>query len=132
MKPGTTLRDTLACVEAPAGLHASVMLRVANAKRRAAQVRTLVFGLCTTLSLVLLIPVLQYTSEQLYASGFYEYLSLIASDRALVLTYWQEFSLSVLESLPSLALLLLLPVVAALVWSATRLVRNVRSAFRFA
>ncbi len=132
MKKAPTLHDTLACVDAPAGLYAAVMLRIATARRRAAQLHALLFGLCTVLFAALLIPVLHYTTEQLYASGFYEYLSFIASDRSLAFTYWREFSLSLIESLPSIALLLLLPIVAALLWSLSRLVRNVRSAFTFA
>jgi hypothetical protein len=132
MNKHPTLHETLACVEAPEGLCASVLSRINGAKRRSAQWHAALFGLSTVASVAVLIPTLEYTSEQLYASGFYEYASFVVSDNSLATTYWREFSLSLLESLPSIALLLLLPIVAMLVWSLIRLVRNVRGAFTFA
>ncbi len=132
MKKSSNLHDTLACVEAPDGLCNTILTRIEQVKRRTAQWQAALFGACTLASVAVLVPVLQYTSEQLYSSGFYEYLSFMASDRSLALTYWREFSLSLVESLPSIALLLLLPVVVALVYSLRKLVRNVRSAFTFA
>ena len=122
----------LSITEPPAGLFEAIMARIDAAKRRGAQIRAALFGAATFLCALTLVPVLQYTAEQLYASGFYDYLSLVASDHSLVLTYWREFGLSLVESLPSLALLLLLPIAAGFVWSLYRLVKNARVAVKLA
>ena len=131
MKKEAGLQHTLQTVEPPKGLYAAILARVDLAKRRAAQMRAGLFGILALASGTLLVPALAYTSSQLYASGFYDYLSLISSDHSLVLTYWREFGLSLVESLPSLALLLLLPTVVALVWSLARLIKNAQTALRF-
>lgn len=132
MKKEEGLYRTLSTVEPPKGLYEAVMARIDTARRRAAQMRAGLFGMVALLSGALLVPALEYTMSQLYASGFYDYLSLILSDHSLVLTYWREFGLSLIESLPSLALLLLLPTIVALVWSLARLIKNVRSGFKYA
>jgi len=126
------LYRTLRTVEPPQGLYTNILARVGLARRRAAQLRAGVFGVVVLTSGSLLVPIVQYTAGQFYASGFYDYLSLAMSDHALVTTYWREFGLSLIESLPSLALLLMLPIAAALAWSLVRLVKNARNAFRYA
>ncbi len=115
--------------EAPSGLYAAILLRIKAAQLRAARVRTGLFGALALLSLVALVPALQYTAEQFYASGFYDYLLLIVSDHSLVLTYWQQFALTLIESLPSLALLLLVPVVVVLLYSLRKVIQTGRVAF---
>ena len=132
MKTEQGLRRTLQTVEPPQGLYAAVIARIELAKRRAAQLRTGAFAIVALISSAVLVPVVQYTASQLYTSGFYDYLSLMLSDHSLVFAYWREFGLSLLESLPSLALLLLLPIAAALAWSLTRLVKNARTGFVYA
>ena len=129
MKKDEGLYRTLRVVEPPQGLYGAIMARVDLAKRRAAKMRAGLFGVVALVSAGALVPALQYTANQLYASGFNDYLSLMLSDHTLVLTYWREFGLSLIESLPSLALLLLLPIAVALVWSLVRLVRNARTGF---
>ena len=115
--------------EPHAGLYAAILERVAYAERRMARIRTALFGALAILSAVALLPALQYAGEQFYASGFYDYLTLIFSDHDFVLTYWRPFSLSLVEALPSLALLLLVPITFALVYSLRRVVQTGRVAF---
>ncbi len=129
MKKGQQLQAYLHSVEPAPGLYQAIMLRINAAKRRAARVRTSIFGTLALASGLLLVPAMQYAGEQFYASGFYDYLTLIISDRGFVLTYWQQFMLSLLESLPSLALLLILPLVFALVYSLRRVMQTSRVAF---
>ena len=121
----------LQTVEPMPGLYHRVMERIALARQRAARIRTGLFGILAVVSGIALVPASQYAAEQFYASGFYDYLSLIISDRGFVFTYWQQFSFSLLESLPSLALLLLLPIAFALVYSLRRVVQTSRVAFSY-
>jgi len=53
-----------------------------------------------TLSLTALVFVVRDALMQFSQSGFYDYFSLLSSDRAVVATYWKEFTLSLTESLP--------------------------------
>lgn len=129
MKKQEGLYRALAPIEPPQGLYAAIMMRIELARRRAAQMRTALFGLLALVSTAALVQVVQYAAGQFYASGFYDYLTLILSDHTLVLTYWREFGLSLIESLPSVAILLLLPITAALLWSLVRLVKNARTGF---
>jgi len=113
----------------PAKLKARILARVSELERAHARVRAGIFGLIAAASAVLLVPLAQYTFAQFYASGFASYLSLLISDQGLVITYWREFVLSLVESLPSIALLMLLPVAAALVWALRGALRSVRIAY---
>lgn len=124
-----SVKKAFAEVPAPRRLYEAVLVRIAALERRAARTRALLFGALSVLSLVALVPTLQYAGEQFYASGFYDYASLLFSDTSLALTYWREFALSLLESLPSLALLLLIPIVVVLLWSLTRAAQTARVAF---
>jgi len=127
MKKG--LQIYLKLIEPRAGLYAAVMEHIARAERRAARIRTGLFGALALASGAALVPAFQYAAQQFYTSGFYDYLTLIISDRGSVLAYWQQFGLSLIEALPSLALLLLLPIVFALVYSLRRVVVAARVAF---
>ena len=129
MKKKAGLQAYFHSVEAPAGLCEAIMARIAYAQRRAAQLRTGLFGALALASGVALVPAFQYAAQQFYASGFYDYLSLLSTDSGFILTYWREFGLSLVESLPSLALLLLLPIACALAYSLYRLTQTGRVAF---
>jgi hypothetical protein len=132
MKEATKNQNSLPglmSVEPPQGLYAAIMARIELAARRGAPMGAGGFCALGLACGAVLVPVVQYTAQQFYASGFYDYLSLILSDHSLVLTYWREFGLSLLESLPSVALLLFLPIAVALAWSLVRLVKNARAGF---
>lgn len=129
MEKETTLYNALSTSPCPDGLYEAVLERVAAARIHAARIRAGYFATIALASIALLVPIVEYTAEQLYASGFYDYASLMASDHTLVLAHWREFGLTLIESLPSIALLLLLPIAAALLWSLSRLIKNIRAGF---
>lgn len=124
-----TLKRLFAELQAPESLYRAVHMRISALERRAARIRMTIFGILSLVSLAALVPALQYTAEQFYVSGFYDYTKLIFSDSSLVVTYWREFGLSLVDSLPSLALLLLIPIVALLIWSLKRTAQTARTAF---
>ena len=131
MKKETGLYTYLHTLEPKSGLYRAILERVALAKRRSARLHAGLFGALAIISGVALVPAMQYAAQQFYASGFYDYLTLISSDNNFVLTYWREFSLSLVESLPSLALLLVLPITFVLVYSLRRVVQTGRTAFAY-
>ena len=62
------------------------------------------------LSFIFLIPSIKNLITQFGSQGFYEYISLLISDFGTIVTYWREFALSLVNSLPlaSIALSFLL------------------------
>lgn len=65
-------------------------------------------------------------------SGLSEYMSLIVSDSALVMSYWQTYVMSVVESLPIIPITITVASVWIFVWSVNSLVsvlKNTKSIF---
>ena len=116
-------------VEAPRELYTRVLESVRITKLLAARVSMIIFGSIMLVSGATLVPAISYAMREFYASGFYDYLSLLISDHGVVFSSWQTFSLLLLESLPSLAILILLVCTVAFVWSVSRVPRSIRSAF---
>jgi hypothetical protein len=131
MKPEGTLFSVFREVEVPHGLYGAVLARIARARQQSARMKTLFLGLSSIIFGVALVPAFQYAGQELYSSGFYAYTSLFFSDGGFVLSAWREVGLSLIESLPSVALLLLLGLGVALAWSLRRTFLNARVAFSF-
>lgn len=115
-------------IDPPKGFCAMLLQKIAFARRRRARFRLAREGAVFFLSGLMLVPLAQYAGSEFYASGFYDYASLLFSDRS-VLNSWQDFVYSLVESLPSVALLLLAAVTVALVWSLRRAIASSKLAF---
>ena len=115
----------------PYGLYEAVLARVAMARRRQARMEFVTLAGVSAVLTALGWVALQYLAAESATSGFTAYLSLLTSDTARVLGS-QEFFLSLIESLPSLALVAALVVVGALIWSLSRTIKSARSAFTYA
>jgi hypothetical protein len=114
-------------IDPPRELFSAVLTRIAFARQRTARFRLAAFGTVTFVSVLMLIPAVQYALNEFYTSGFYDYASLFFD--SLSRGYWQELLYSLTDSLPSLALLLLAIIGTAFVWSARQTNRNARIAF---
>ena len=114
-------------VEPPKGLFEAVLSRIALAYRRAARIRVAALGTVILASVVILIPISQYAFNEFYTSGFYEYASLFSD--SIAHGYWQDVLYSLADSIPSLAILLLVSVSIAFIWSLRRVTRDARAAF---
>ena len=115
-------------IEPRKGFCAMVLERIAYARRHRARMRLLREATVFFASGLVLVPLAQYAGSEFYSSGFYDYASLLFSDR-MVLNSWQDFVYSLVESLPSVAVLLLVTATVALVWSLRRAVESSRLAF---
>ncbi len=69
-----------------------------------------------------------YIMDKLQTSGFVEYVSLMFSDSGAIMTYWREFTFSLVASLPLLGCVGLLAAVGALIWSMWASMKTYRSA----
>ena len=128
--PGKAFSTVLDEIEPPRGLCAAILSRIALARRRQARLRLALQSVVCFASGLVLVPIAQYVGQELYASGFYDYMSLLfGADRASVFNSWSEFLYSLVESLPSAALLVLLGACGILFWSLHRALRNGRIAF---
>lgn len=115
----------------PKGLYEAVLARVASARRRSARLEFVLLAAISAALTTLGWVALQYFAAESTVSGFSAYLSLLVSDTARVLTS-QEFFLSLVESLPSLALIAVIVLAGALIWSLRRTVKSAKSAFSYA
>ena len=119
--------------QAPAGLEEKICARIAQAERRQARTRFVVYTSLTALFCAALFPVIRYAAGEFARSGFYEYLSLAFSDSGTVLTSWKEFALSLAESLPVLAVTLTLSTLFGFLGSLALAIKNTRTkVLRFA
>ena len=78
-------------------------LQVARARGR-----ILIARIVGGISFVALFPIFVNMVQQLQASGFLNYFSLLFTDGGAMATYWREFSLSLAESLPVFQLALII------------------------
>jgi len=77
------------------------------------------------LSLVGLVPAFKILSSDLAHSGFYEYLSLTFEGGGVIISYWKELSLSIVESIPVMSTLLTLSLLFVCLLSLKYLTRQI-------
>ena len=75
------------------------------------------------------IPAFKMARTELYESSFLYFLSLIFSDFGTVAAYWQNFIMSLLETLPVMGLAIFLLTILVFLGSLRFLVRNIKSIF---
>jgi len=79
--------------------------------------KALAYGLLTMTTLLIFIPVFQYTNTQAISAGFYEYVSLFSSDSLYMIQNWKITTLSILESLPMLGTILMLGIILVSIYA---------------
>ena len=119
-------------IDPPLNLEASILKKIATERTKTARIR---FAFLSTIAFFSFWGIIQ-TGVSLWQSfsqtGFYDYASLILSDGTTLTSYWKEFVLSLVESLPLLGLTTLLAVVAMFIWSSTKALRDARFVFSHA
>jgi hypothetical protein len=95
--------------EPPAGLFDKIMQRIYKEQRLLIIKRRIVLFSAGALgSAAAFIPVFRMVQSAFSQSGFLEFFSLLFSDSGLVITYWQNFALALMESLPVMSVAALL------------------------
>jgi hypothetical protein len=113
-------------IELPPNLRTKVLLGVRKEEIKRARVLLLVSSLVIPTSAAGLWFILQYLLTSFYQTSFYSYLSLIFSDPDVVLAYWQQFLLVLLEALPVASMIIVLLVFGALLTALKLFVENSR------
>ena len=103
--------------EPTVGLFVRIVAAIRTEQRRLAVRRIARCSLVLVGSLVLLVPAWQMVQTGLAQSGFVEFFSLMFSDTGLMATFWQNFAMVLLESLPVTGLALFLLAMAGLLTS---------------
>jgi hypothetical protein len=104
-----------------------IMHRIHKEQRlRIIRRRIAIFSVIFVASLTAFIPAFHALQKSITESGFMQFLSLLFSDFEIVVAYWQNFALSLLESLPVLNLIMFLAVVLALLESIKFLTKDIK------
>ncbi len=113
--------------EPPEGLFEQVMNHIQKEqgllrlKRQAA-----IFALSTTCSAIAFIPAWRIVWAGFAESGFIQFFSLLFSDFEIVVTYWQNFALSLLETLPVMSLIILFVIILVFLESLKLLIKDIK------
>ena len=87
--------------EPPERLFAMVMTRIAAAQQRRAWLRLITEGLIGAVSALVLVTLIRSSLAVAASTGFSQYISLLFSDTAVVIGSWREYSLSLIDALPT-------------------------------
>ena len=83
-----------------AGLADRIGTRIVRARIVKNRIKISLHSAIAAGSVVMFVTALQYTSAEASQSGFYDYISLLASDGKYLLSSWKEISVTILESAP--------------------------------
>jgi len=84
-----------------------------------------IFSLVLMASVAAFIPTLKMVQSELSESGFLQFLSLAFSDFGIIAIYWQNFVMSLLETIPAMSFAILLVIIFVFLYSLKFLVRNI-------
>jgi hypothetical protein len=111
----------------PSRLYGSILARIQVERRKAARVRSWYFGATSIVSLSLLIYIVGNAASAFSDAAFFNYASLIFTDADVVLSSWKEFSLLLIEALPTAIALASLTVAFVFLWSLAHALKNIAS-----
>ena len=86
--------------EPPAGLLNSILLKINGESLRMARIRFICFSFLSLAALAAFIPAWHELRSETAQSGFLQFFSLLFSDAGIIAAYWQDFTVTVAESLP--------------------------------
>jgi hypothetical protein len=108
-------------------LFIKIMKRIRREERFLAFKKIGALSTILALSLIAFIPAIKMLAQELESSGFIQFASLLFSDFEIVKSYWQSFSLTLLETLPALSLILCLVILLTFLQSVKALSKNIKA-----
>ena len=125
-----TLFTHLKPQEPPVGLFNKIMARIHEEERLLSIKRRLIlFSIPVIISAGAFIPVINAFQAEFAQSGFSHFLSLMFSDFGSVIANWQDFGLTILESLPAMSIISLLTTALVFLWSTKHLAQAIKGIF---
>jgi len=113
-------------IELPPNLRAKVLFVIREEEVKRARIFLLFTTLVTPFSVIGLWFVFQYLLASFYQTSFYHYATLLFSDPDVVLAYWRQFILVLLEALPVVGMIFTLIMLGALLLAAKLFIENTR------
>jgi hypothetical protein len=110
--------------EPPAGLLDSIIFRINEEGLRTARIRFVCFSFLSLAALSALIPAWNELRSEATQSGFLQFFSLLFSDASIIAVYWQDFTMTVAESLPVFGISAVLAAMFAFLLSMRFMVRD--------
>ena len=104
MKKANHIFNSICEIQPPEHLEEAVLRRISEAKAERIRSRQLLFKCGFVLSGVTLLVAGIFFGNEIITSEFWSIASLGFSDMGIVLSHWQSFGLSLLETLPTVAL----------------------------
>lgn len=105
----------------------SIWKNIESRKNKIYILKSWIYSSLFFISLILLVPSINNLIEKSLAYGFSDYLSLVSYDFDIVLVYWREFSLSLINSIPVVSLILSLLLIFMSVLSLVLFSKNLRT-----
>jgi hypothetical protein len=113
-------------IEPAKGLETRILARINKEEKHLMIFKALAFGSTSLASLGFSLWAIIYLANNLKQSGFWQYLSLLFSGDGTVYYYWRELSLSIVESLPIVSLIIFLAAIGILVWSVANTIKDTK------
>ena len=116
--------------EPPEGLLNKIMARIREEERLLSiKKRLILFSSVVLVSAGAFIPVINAFQAEFAQSGFSQLLSLMFSDFGSVIANWQDFGLTILESLPAMSIISFLATALVFLWSLKHLAQALKVIF---
>jgi len=119
-------------IEPPAGLLEKILFRIKKEQRFLAIRQGIIFFVFLACSVVLFWPALIMLLSDISKSGFIYFFSLLFSDFSIVLTFWQSFIMTLLETLPAVSIAIFLAVVVIFLQSVKILAKDIKTIIKYA
>jgi hypothetical protein len=117
----------------PADLLDKILFRISNEQHMAMSVRLkarlFISSVVAITMIICFIPAWNWFHGDITQTGFSQFLSLLFSDLGSVLNYWQDFSLSLLESIPFFSFLGILAVTFLFLFAIQYALRDIKTFF---
>ena len=113
-------------IEPPLGLLEKILKRIHKEERFLVLRRTIIFSITLVLSLLGIVPSFGMLLSDFTKSGFFNFFFLMFSDFPTIATYWQSFTMILLETLPAVSLALFLVVFIVFLESLKYFIKNIK------
>jgi hypothetical protein len=113
-------------IKPPVGLRAHILMRIGREEFRRARAYLFASATIGAAGVFGVALSVKYMLQGFNQSGFYNYFSLLISDPDIMLTYWREFVLSIVESVPFIGITVSLATVALLMFSIRIFANNMK------
>ena len=114
-------------IEPSKNLKSSIMFKIRKEEIKIAIYKIVAGSVASLASISVAIIFLLNIVNDAHQSGLSDYLSLLLSDGASLLSYWQSYAMSVLESLPIIPIAIVVASIGVFVWSVNMALTNLKN-----